>query len=65
MKELHWGLWIKLDIVGVQEEYGKACTYFERAAEAEDFQAMFQLGVIYYDGLAGTPDYVSALMRQN
>ena len=33
--------------------------YFDRSAEKGDFQAMFQLGVINYDGLAGEPDHVS------
>ena len=42
-----------------QEEYEKAAKYFERAAEKGDYQAMFQLAVIYYDGLGGLTDQVS------
>ena len=42
-----------------QDDYDKAAKYFERAAGKGDFQAMFQLGVIYYDGLGGLLDQVS------
>ncbi len=37
----------------------KSVPYFERATENGDWQAMFQLGVIYYDGLGGVTDHVS------
>ena len=42
----------------LQEQYDKSVKYFEKAVKYGDWQAMFQLGVIYYDGLAGTTDHV-------
>jgi len=44
-----------------QGDFDKARTYFERSAEKGDFQAMFQLGVIFYDGLAGETDHKSGV----
>ena len=50
--------WCNVPVVTFQEQYDKAVKYFEKAVKYGDWQAMFQLGVIHYDGLAGTADHV-------
>ncbi len=42
----------------MQEHHQKSIKYFEKGADNGDWQSMFQLGVIHYDGLAGTVDQV-------
>lgn len=43
----------------LQERYDKAKHYFEMALSThDDWQAMFQLGVMYYDGIGCEPDPV-------
>lgn len=49
----------------LQERYAEAKTLFQRAVDrTEDFQSMFQLGVIYYDGL-GCPAQKESQVRLN
>lgn len=45
--------------VNLQDRYDKAKHYFEMALSTNnDWQAMFQLGVMYYDGIGCEPDPV-------
>ena len=43
----------------LQEDYDNAIKYLERAADKGDYQAMFQLGIIMYDGLGSKGSQVS------
>jgi len=43
---------------GMQRRHDKAMHYFELAASENDWQAIFQLGVMYYDGIQCEPDMV-------
>ena len=43
---------------GMQRRYEKAMHYFELAASENDWQAIFQLGVMYFDGIHCEPDMV-------
>jgi len=45
-------------LAGVQRRHEKAMHYFELAASENDWQAIFQLGVMYYDGIHCEPDMV-------
>ena len=42
-----------------REVYGKALISFERIKDT-DFQAKYQLGIMYYDGIGTKPDPVRA-----
>ena len=42
----------------MQRRYDKAMHYFELAASENDWQAVFQLGVMYFDGIHCEPDMV-------
>jgi len=43
---------------GIQRRFEKAMHYFELAASENDWQAIFQLAVMYYDGIHCEPDMV-------
>jgi len=42
----------------IQRRHDKAMHYFELAASENDWQAIFQLGVMYFDGIECEPDMV-------
>jgi len=42
----------------MQRRHEKAMHYFELAASENDWQAIFQLGVMYFDGIHCEPDMV-------
>ena len=45
-------------LAGIQRRHDKAMHYFELAASENDWQAIFQLGVMYFDGIHCEPDMV-------
>ena len=50
---------------GVSQDYSEALKWYRKAAEQGDARALFNLGLMYYNGQGVPPDYVMAYMWYN